>query len=112
MGTLVSPMRGATVAMPAASRCRARIALAVLFARLSIAKDDVEIVVSRTRMKTQWNFPDRLIYERFAREAGKPVANQGAWFMPNFLLWEVTFHVSRQPTRFRPAFATVSIART
>ena len=38
MGTLVSPMRGATVAMPAASRCRARIALAVLFAMLSIAE--------------------------------------------------------------------------
>jgi len=44
MGTLVSPMRGAAVAMPAARRCSARTAFAVLEERLSIVRtgDDVE----------------------------------------------------------------------
>jgi hypothetical protein len=38
--TFVSPMRGTAVAMPAASRCSARKALAVLLERLSIVEDD------------------------------------------------------------------------
>lgn len=40
MGTLVSPMRGAAVAMPAARRFAARAALADFEARLYIVGDD------------------------------------------------------------------------
>ena len=47
MGTLVSPMRGAAVAIPAASRLTDLTALAVLLARLNIVNDGDDNYVGR-----------------------------------------------------------------
>lgn len=54
MATLVSPMRGAAVAIPAASRCSTRTALDVLFDRLSIAVDDDEESVDDAEDEKIW----------------------------------------------------------